>query len=488
MRKRFPICLFLMLCVCLIAVIFSGCGGAGGPDGPGGSGTEYTLVVTVAPQGAGSVMLDPAGGKYKSGTNVILRPVANDGYEFTDWDGDNKADLAADYDHWKIKMNGHKKIIATFAELLPNQVASPTAVPVGGMVAAGSKITLSVTTDGATIYYTVDGSTPTSASTVYNASAKPTVPDGGLTLKAIAAKAEMIGSNIATFHYSTPRPIEQQSCGVGGVSFEMRLAPACSNFPYGMFEETEDVDIDFWIAETEVTCELWHTVRTWANDPVRGAQRYFFQSEYLIEPPIEEQKLKPAFYISWRDAIVWCNALTEYYNATNSKALACVYTYGGQVIRDSRDENSVACDQAIMATGAKGFRLPISKEWEMAARYIDGIEWLPYNHASGDTSGNCYPDVSSTRIGDYVWYADNSGASTHPVATRQPNHLGLYDMSGNLSEFCFEIHPGSDKYRVLRGGDCFSKTGTYFLMVSYENWASPVWGTSQYGFRFVATK
>jgi formylglycine-generating enzyme required for sulfatase activity len=433
-------------------------------------------------------MLDPAGGKYKSGTNVILRPVANDGYEFIGWDGDNKADLDTDYDYWKINMDGHKKIIAAFAELLPNQVARPTAVPVGGMVAAGTEITLSVTTEGATIYYTTDDSTPTSASTIYDASAKPTVPDGGLTLKAIAAKAEMVDSNVATFHYSTPRPIEQQTFAVGGVSFDMRLAPACSNFPYGMFEETEDVDIDFWIAETEVTCELWHTVRTWANDPVRGAQRYFFQSEYFIDPPIEEQRLLPLDLISWRDAIVWCNALTEYYNATSGKSLGCVYTYGGQVIRDSRDTNAVACDQAIMTAGAKGFRLPISKEWEMAARYIDGIDWLPYDHVSGDTSGHCYPDVTSTRVGDYVWYADNSGATIHPVATKQPNHLGLYDMSGNVAEFCFEIHNKSDDYRVLRGGHCFSQTATYFLLVSYENWADPAYGVFGYGFRFAATK
>lgn len=384
MRKHFLICFALMLCLCLSVVVFSGCGGSTGGSSGGNvtpdPAAEFTLVVTIAPQGAGSVMLDPAGGKYKSGTNVILRPVANDGYDFIRWDGDNKADLVADYDYWKIKMNGHKKIIATFAELLPNQVASPTAIPVGGMVADDTEITLSVTTEGATIYYTTDDSTPTSASTIYNASAKPTVPAGGLILKAIAAKAGMIDSNVVTFRYSTPRPIEQQSYEVGEVSFNMRLAPGGLTFPYGMFDDTTTINHDYWISETEVTCELWYTVRSWASDPARGDQRYFFQSDYFADPPIEEQKLKPVFYISWRDAIVWCNALTEYYNATNGKALACVYTYGGQVIRDSRNDNSAACDQAIMATGAKGLRLPISKEWEMAARYIDGINWLPYNH------------------------------------------------------------------------------------------------------------
>jgi len=494
MRKRFPICLSLMLCVCLIAVSFSGCGGADGPDGPGGSGTEYTLVVTVAPLGAGSVMLDPAGGKYQSGTNVSLRPAANDGYQFVDWDGANKADLVADYDHWKIKMNGHKKVTASFAELLPNQVAKPTAVPLGGVIAVGTEITLSVTTEGATIYYTTDGSAPTSdgtgSSKIYSDSDKPRMPEESLTLKAIAAKAEMIDSQVATFSYSTPQPIEQQTFAVGGVSFDMRLAPACSGFPFGMFDDTADIDNPFWIAETEVTCELWHTVRTWATDPERGGLRYYFQSDSFSEPPIEEQKLLPLDCISWRDAIVWCNALTEYYNATNGKSLACVYTSGGQVIRDSRDANEAACDEVTMATGAKGFRLPLSKEWEMAARYIDEIDWLPYNHVSGDTSGRCYPEVTSTRVGDFVWYIGNSGGNLHPVATKQPNHLGLYDMSGNVDEFCFEIHPASTVLRVLRGGNRSSQIGpgNRYLLVSYQNWADPAFGAFGYGFRFAATK
>lgn len=67
-----------------------------------------------------------------------------------------------------------------------------------------------------------------------------------------------------------------------------------------------------------------------------------------------------------------------------------VYTYEGNIIRDSRDENADTCDNATASTNAKGFQLPASKEWELAARYINGIDWLPWNYASGDLSGPCY--------------------------------------------------------------------------------------------------
>src|SRR5690606_16824982 len=92
-------------------------------------------------------------------------------------------------------------------------------------------------------------------------------------------------------------------------------------------------------------------------------------------------------------------------------------------IRDSRDANAGVCDNATPSTIAKGFRLPASKEWELAARYIDGSNWLPWNHASGDLSGSCYPpeEATTTQIGDYVWYAENSGGQTQPVAKKKSN-------------------------------------------------------------------
>lgn len=482
----------LMLALIMLIAIFSGCGDK--KDDPV---AKYTLVVTVQPQDAGSVMLDPAGGKYLHGTQVLLYPTANAGYEFVGWEGEHSANVVPTDDHWKIRMDGNRRITARFAELLPNQVAKPAADPSGGLVPTGTKIKLSTATAGATIYYTTDGSIPTSSSAVYDDANRPVVPDGGIILKAFAAKAGMIDSNVASFSYSTPPPIENRTVNVGGVSFSMRRAPGGLTFPYGMYEDTATINHDFWISETEVTYELWHTVYTWASDAARGSNQYFFKNvgkegSHGFEGQLpSDEKQQPVTCISWRDAIVWCNALTEYYNATNGTNLACVYTYGGQVLRDSRDTNGAACDQAVAAAGAKGFRLPATREWEMAARYINGVEWLPWDHASGDTSGRCYPDVTSTRLGDYVWYKANSDGHSHPVATRQPNHFGLYDMTGNVDEFCLEIHPKSPSgeiRRIKRGGYFNSETGNYSLLASYENWELPSAGYYSLGFRVAATE
>ena len=102
-------------------------------------------------------------------------------------------------------------------------------------------------------------------------------------------------------------------------------------------------------------------------------------------------------------------------------------------------------------TGQK-FRLPTESEWEYACP--GGV-----NSRSSKYSGNNDPDV-------VAWYRDNSGSQTHPVATKAPNELGIYDMSGNVWEWCSDWYgyyeltkehtnptgPDSGRYGVRRGG------------------------------------
>lgn len=488
-----PFTFISLIAFLICTALFSGCGGGNrGKAGNGGLPPDYTLNLTVDPKEAGEVLLTPLGGKYQKNTEVTLTLGAKYGYEFREWAGPNRDEVVAKDDRWTIKMDGHKQLVASFTKLEPNQVATPIASPLGGKVTVDTEITLTTTTEGATIYFTVDGTDPTiEDAVVYSVAGKPMVPPGGMTLKVFAVKEGMQDSNIATFVYFTitEQPVEEITHNVGGVDFSMRRAPSGLTFPFGMFTATATIDYAFWIGETEVTYELWNKVYTWATAEERGDGRYHFQNTGNPGSHYGGETTEPVAALSWRDAIIWCNALTEYFNAENNLSWDCVYTYEGMIVRDSRDANADACDNATASPGAKGFRLPASKEWELAARYINGTDWLPYNHASGDLSGACYPPerVTTTRIGDYVWYAGNSGETTHPVAEKRRNALGLFDMSGNVSEMCFDRHWADTKRRVIRGGDYWSKTGTYFLLVSYENWAEPREAYFTLGFRFART-
>ena len=128
----------------------------------------------------------------------------------------------------------------------------------------------------------------------------------------------------------------------------------------------------------------------------------------------------------------------------------------------------------------KNFRLPTEAEWEYAAR--GGNKSRGYKY-----SGSNNPDA-------VAWYDDNSGSKTHPVATKQSNELGLYDMSGNVYEWCQDWYGGyksnsqtnptgasKGSRRVLRGGSWGSSAGG--VRVSDRDDYSPDYRDSNLGLR-----
>jgi len=109
------------------------------------------------------------------------------------------------------------------------------------------------------------------------------------------------------------------------------------------------------------------------------------------------------------------------------------------------DKAAEFCRQLSQLEG-RDYRLPTEDEWECACR-------------AGSDGSYCFGD-DPAQLGEYAWYADNSGDETHPVGQLKPNAWGLYDMHGNVWEWCQDLYvpAGSrdGKCRVLRGGAWFS--------------------------------
>ncbi len=181
---------------------------------------------------------------------------------------------------------------------------------------------------------------------------------------------------------------------------------------------------------------MWYTVRVWAEEnSYRFANMGREGDDGVIGDEPAVPKNEPVNYINWRDAMVWCNALTEYYNTKNDTIYECVYKKNnGEVIRSSTDANADVCDSVVPDTEADGFRLLSVDEWELAARYKDDGdikdkgEYYPGNFASGANAD--YND--STACGIVSWFNSNSNSHSHDIKQKVGNALGLFDVSGNV--------------------------------------------------------
>jgi len=194
---------------------------------------------------------------------------------------------------------------------------------------------------------------------------------------------------------------------------------------------------DYWMQTTEVTQAQWAAVMGTNPSHFKGDDR-----------PVES--------VSWEDCQVFIRKLNE---------------------------------SKLKEAGSKTFGLPTEAEWEYACRAGSTGKWCFGDHEW------CFGDAKS-KLWEYAWLDANSDYQTHPGGQKKPNGWGLYDMHGNVWEWCGDWHgpysvsrvkdptgPSSGEFRVIRGGDWISSS--WDSRSAYRGFLEPAVRGGRVGLRLV---
>jgi formylglycine-generating enzyme required for sulfatase activity len=285
--------------------------------------------------------------------------------------------------------------------------------------------------------------------------------------------------------------------GLGVAPTNMALIPAGSflmGCATGLVSEALESELPqhavtlsaFYIDVHEVSKDLWAGVYDWATE-----HGYSFSSGCGLA----KSGSHPVYQVSWFDCVKWCNARSE------MAGLAACYTLTGEVYRVG--ECVPDCDFR-----AHGYRLPTEAEWEKAARGGLANRRFPWGDTATIQHGRAnyfsedqWPyDTSPTR-NCHPTYSVEPPPYTSPVASFRPNDYGLYDMAGNVWEWCWDWYDatyyrnspaadptgpasqGSLTYRVWRGGSWYY-AALHCRVSDRVSWA-PDYRSSLVGFRTV---
>ena len=246
----------------------------------------------------------------------------------------------------------------------------------------------------------------------------------------------------------------------------------------------------FYMDRFEVTKALWDDVYNWAI-----THGYSFDNPGSWFGGVNHSKGSnhPVHIINWFDCVKWCNARSE-----KEGRVPAYYTDAGLTARYRSGQMSP------YVNWSSGYRLPTEAEWEKAARGWSGGHRFPWSDSDtiqhsranyNSDSSNAY-DTSSTR-GYHPTFNDGVYPYTSPVGYFAPNSYGLYDMAGNVWEWCWDWYrlyssgsqtdprgPTSGFYRGMRGGSSFDNAAR--VRCAFRNYYYlPDQGDINIGFRCV---
>lgn len=242
---------------------------------------------------------------------------------------------------------------------------------------------------------------------------------------------------------------------------------------------------DFYMCEHEVTQKEWFEVMG-----VKQEDMYATDNGWGDNYPV--------YYVNWYQAIAYCNKKSAAEGLTPCYTVSGVSDWGTLAYASIPTSSNSTWNAASYDPDADGYRLPTEAEWEYAVLgdYKDDPNWNGYGNSSNSSAVVFAGYNGSNSIDAYAWHDGNASNKTHVVKDKDPNSYSLYDMSGNVSEWCWDWYGSYDSadvsdpsgasfgsYRISRGGSWCSDADS--CSVAYRNNDSPNYRYDSLGFRVV---